>query len=94
MLGPETGPTTAASSNGSEWQLITRIAIGVALGTLLERHKISQADAWDRLVVQSQRKVYDLALELGSAASSLRSERPAPPLAPDDATEDPASGHT
>jgi AmiR/NasT family two-component response regulator len=45
-----------------------RTAIGVALGILMERHKISQANAWSRLVDQSQatqRKVYDLAVELG-----------------------------
>jgi hypothetical protein len=45
-----------------------RTAIGVALGIVMERHQVTQEEAWRRLVAESQRrqrKLYDLAVELG-----------------------------
>jgi AmiR/NasT family two-component response regulator len=47
-----------------------RTAIGIALGMLMERHRISQEGAFDLLRSRSQRenrKVYDIAVEMAHA---------------------------
>jgi AmiR/NasT family two-component response regulator len=46
-----------------------RTAIGVALGIVMERHQVTQEEAWRWLVAESQsrqRKLYDLAVQLGA----------------------------
>jgi AmiR/NasT family two-component response regulator len=46
-----------------------RTTIGVALGIVMERHQVTQEQAWLWLVAESQRrqrKLYDLAVQLGA----------------------------